>query len=136
MHLYSGTTVEFIGDTTRNLIAGKLEERFVERFRYSPGQSEVRSWQNSLSRVATVLRDADFTDHGIIVEMQLPLTSRRLDCMITGHDVNGRGAAVVIELKQWDKVSPSPIDGSEPSSKLSTKLTARRAAPGVAGCRG
>jgi len=111
MHLYSGTSVEFIADATRHTIAGKLEQRFVERFRYSPGQSEVRSWQNSLTRMAGVLRDVDLTDHGVVVELQLPLSSRRLDCMITGHDTSKQPSAVIVELKQWDAVSPSPVDG-------------------------
>src|SRR4051794_21913005 len=35
-----------------------------------------------------------------------------------------------------DAGSPSPIDGSDPSSKFSTKLTARRAAPGQVGVGG
>jgi len=111
MHLYSGTTIDFIADATRNTIAGKLAERFEERFRYKPPQSEVRSWQNSLARMAGVLRDVDLTDHGIVVELQLPLSSKRLDCMITGHDASDHGSAVIVELKQWDEVSPSPVDG-------------------------
>jgi hypothetical protein len=111
MHLYSGTSVEFISDATRNVIAEKLEQRFLERFRYSPGKSEVRSWQNSLSRMAGVLRDVDLTDNGVVVELQLPLSSKRLDCMITGHDGSDRASAVIVELKQWDAVSPSPVMG-------------------------
>ncbi len=111
MYLYSGSSIDFIADATRDVIAGKLKERFEQRFRYSPGQGEVRSWQNSLSRMATVLRDADLTDHGVVVELQLPLSSKRLDCMITGHDPIGRTSAVIVELKQWDRVTPSPIDG-------------------------
>jgi hypothetical protein len=111
MHLYSSTSVEFIRDATRDVIAGKLKDRFEQRFRYTPPASEVRSWQNSLSRMATVLRDADLTDHGVVVELQLPLSSKRLDCMITGHDRTGHQAAVIVELKQWDEVRPSPIAG-------------------------
>jgi hypothetical protein len=86
MYLYSSSSTEFIRDATRDVIAGKLKGRFEERFRYTPPSSEVRSWQNSLARMATVLRDADLTDHGVVVELQLPLSSKRLDCMITGHD--------------------------------------------------
>jgi hypothetical protein len=111
MYLYSSSSVDFIADATRDVIAGKLKDRFEERFRYKPGASEVRSWQNSLSRMAMVLRDADLTDHGVVVELQLPLSSKRLDCMITGHDASGTGSAVIVELKQWDEVRSSPIDG-------------------------
>lgn len=110
MHLYASSSVDFIADTTRDLIAAKLAERFEERFRYKAAESEVRSWQNSLTRMATVLRDADLSDHGVVVELQLPLSSKRLDCMVTGHDSAGRRSAVIIELKQWDEVQASPID--------------------------
>src|SRR6185369_3502039 len=33
---------------------------------------------------------------------QLPLTSKRLDCLITGHDGDEQSSAVIVELKQWD----------------------------------
>ena len=86
MHLYSGTTVEFIADATRNRIASKLEESFFSHFRYRPPKSEVRSWQNSLRAMSQALETGELTDHGVIVEYQLPLSSRRLDCLITGTD--------------------------------------------------
>lgn len=111
MHLYASSSAEFIRDATRDLIAVQLRDRFEQRFRYKPPVSEVRAWQNSLSRMATVLRDADLTDHGVVVELQLPLSSKRLDCMVTGHDQNGDKSAVIVELKQWDSVGPSPIPG-------------------------
>ena len=41
-------------------------------------------------------------DHGVILEYQLPLTSRRLDCLIMGRDNAERDNAVIIELKQWE----------------------------------
>lgn len=111
MHLYSGPTSTFVEDATRGEIASTLEARFVDYFRYAPPQSEVTAWRNSLAEMAGVIRRTDLVDHGIVVEMQLPLSSRRLDCMITGHNRDRRPNAVVVELKQWDSVEPSPIPG-------------------------
>ena len=34
--------------------------------------------------VSQVIDDAKRYDHGILLEYQLPMTSRRLDCMVTG----------------------------------------------------
>ena len=34
--------------------------------------------------MADVLQLADLKDQGILVELQLPLSSQRLDCLITG----------------------------------------------------
>lgn len=109
MHLYSGTSVDFIDQAQRNLIASRLSDRFFEQLRYRPSDSEVRSWQNSLTRMATVMELGTFTDQGVIVEYQLPLTSKRLDVMLTGHGAGGIPGAAIVELKQWDRVEPSPI---------------------------
>ncbi|CAM3954010.1 DUF2075 domain-containing protein [Bordetella bronchialis] len=46
-------------------------------------------------------------DHGILLEYQLPLSSRRLDCMVTGHTDEGRCSSVIVELKQWSEVEES-----------------------------
>ncbi len=42
--------------------------------------------------------------------MQLPLSSARLDCLLTGRDDQQNDQAVIIELKQWEVASPSEID--------------------------
>lgn len=110
MHLYTGSTTDFIADATRNLIAGKLEESFFRQFRHKPGQSEVQSWQNSLRAMAGALTLGQLDDHGVVVELQLPLSSKRLDCMITGQSDLGDDNAVIVELKQWESAAPSPID--------------------------
>ena len=110
MHLYSGSSIDFISDSTNNRIASKLEDNFFTHFRYKAPQSEVRSWQNSLRAMSSVLQTAALTDHGVIVEYQLPQTSRRLDCMVTGKDTAGKPNAVVVELKQWDEIEISPIE--------------------------
>ena len=56
-----------------------------------------------MKAVALVFLDAHLTDQGIILEYQLPLTSKRLDCLICGKDAQTKDNAVIIELKQWDK---------------------------------
>lgn len=63
----------------------------------------MNSWRNSLRAVSQVFQYAHLTDQGIILEYQLPLTSKRLDCLICGRDAAAKDNAVIIELKQWDK---------------------------------
>ncbi len=110
MHLYSGVTVDFVADATRNLIAEKLKKAFFDYFRYEVSPSELHSWQNSLRAMSDVVEVASLDDHGIVVELQLPLSSKRLDCMLTGRDGGDRAQAVVVELKQWEHAEPSPIE--------------------------
>jgi len=107
MIIYSGTSKQFIQDTVQNQIAGKLAEAFFTKLRWRPQEAEVRSWHNSLRALKDVIVHGDLTDHGILLEYQLPLSSKRLDCMISGHDRASKPNAVVVELKQWDKVSAS-----------------------------
>ena len=94
MHLYQGTSQQFIADATQARLANQIAERFFLEFRYRPGPSEVRSWQNSLGAMANVLQLADLRDQGILVELKLPLSSKRLDVLITGQNrTTGRGSA-------------------------------------------
>jgi hypothetical protein len=110
MHLYHGTTQQFIGDATQARLAYLLADRFFEEFRYKPPQSEVHAWQNSLGAMAGVLQHADLTDQGILVELKLPLSSKRLDVMLTGSNpTTKRDHAVVVELKQWTDIGRSYI---------------------------
>lgn len=107
MQLYAGTSKDFISDATRHGIANRLERAFLDAFHYKPSMQEVQSWQNSLFRMAFALQEGKFTDHGVLLEYQLPLSSRRLDCMVTGHSEGGQPYSVIVELKQWSDVEES-----------------------------
>ncbi|WP_354684725.1 DNA/RNA helicase domain-containing protein, partial [Cupriavidus necator] len=111
MQLYTGSSLQFIDQTIRNAIAATLQSNFFEAYRYQPSRQEVMSWQNSLLQMAVTLQGAGLTDHGVTLEYQLPLSARRLDFMITGHDGSGAQHAVVVELKQWGDVGPSDAEG-------------------------
>ena len=110
MRLYAGSSNQFLTDTTQNQIAEKLRQAFFHYYRHYPGPAEVSSWQNSLRALSLVFIDAKLRDHGVILEYQLPLMSRRLDCMISGNDSSEKGNAVIIELKQWSKCKESSCD--------------------------
>ena len=103
MRLYAGNSQQFISDTVHNQIAEKLKLAFFNYFRFYPSHSEINSWRNSLRAISQVFQHANLVDHGVILEYQLPLTSKRLDCMICGRDKDRKENAVIVELKQWDK---------------------------------
>lgn len=109
MHLYEGTSVAFIEDATLSRIGDKIAASFFEHFRYRPAASEVAAWKNSLRAMADTVQYAHLDDHGVIVEWQLPLSSRRLDVLLTGVDPEGRPNGVIVELKQWDQVFPTTV---------------------------
>ena len=107
MRLYSGSSKQFIEDTAWNQISEKLRESFFSNFRYNPSPSEVNSWRASLSAMAHVFQLAQLMDHGVMLEYQLPQSSKRLDCLICGRNGEKRDNAVIVELKQWSKCSES-----------------------------
>ncbi len=109
MRLYAGSISEFVLDTLQNTIATKLETAFIDYFGYHPSDAEVRSWRTSLRAIKDVFEVSEFHDHGVILEYQLPLNSRRIDCMICGRDENGKDHSVIIELKQWEKAEVSEV---------------------------
>jgi uncharacterized protein len=37
----------------------------------------------------------------VLLELQLPPTSERLDCLVTGYDGKNAANAVIVELRQW-----------------------------------
>lgn len=108
MRLYSGTSQQFIEDTIQNQIAEKLRLSFFNYYRCYPSDSEVRSWRNSLRAIKDIFQLANLIDHGVVLEYQLPLTSKRLDCLICGKDEKKVSNAVIIELKQWEKCFEAP----------------------------
>lgn len=110
MRLYSGMSEAFVLDTVRNQIATKLEAAFFDYFRYRPSPGEVGSWRNSLRAIAQIVDHAGLDDHGVLLEYQLPLSSKRLDFLICGLDENDQQRAVVVELKQWERCDSSQID--------------------------
>src|SRR5439155_1149362 len=110
MRLYSGSSRQFVEDTYQNRIAEKIKESFLRQLGHSPPHSEVNAWENSLRAMAMVFQHADLMNHGVIVEYQLPLSSKRLDCMICGRDDEEKDNAVIIELKKWGSCMEADVE--------------------------
>jgi hypothetical protein len=81
-----------------------LQDRFKAAHGYRAGESEVRSWRESLPALADVLSRAPkpVEDCLVYLEYGMPGSSSRADVVIAGLDTNGYRCAVVVELKQWD----------------------------------
>jgi hypothetical protein len=110
MRLWAGQSTHFIRDTVHNQIAEKLKSSFFRHYRYEPPPSEVHAWRNSLRAMAQVFEVGGLDDHGVMLEYRLPLTSKRLDCLVCGRDASGADQAVIIELKQWERCADAVGD--------------------------
>ena len=112
MLVYAETREQFTNDVFSNRIENVILEAFRLRLGISTSESEIRSWRNSMQYVNNVLLSADIAaDAGVAVEFKIPLTSRRIDFILTGTDDADRDSAIIVELKQWSDVKPTEKDG-------------------------
>jgi hypothetical protein len=102
-------SVRAFNESTQN--PSVIEKQLSELLRHHTGGSasagEARSWSNSLPVLARDLVDAGLQDVEVLLEFQLPLTSKRADAVLAGrHPKTGRPSYVVVELKQWTAAAP------------------------------
>ena len=103
MIIYQNTKGGFISDVRDNLIADKIEEEFKLHNINHNNLAEYRAWANSLQYMRNALDDNEISDEcKLAIEYQIPLTSKRVDFLISGTDEFDKSNIVVIELKQWE----------------------------------
>ncbi len=75
------------------------------------GSPEYQAWHNSLGNAMFhVVNTTEIPDDaGVAVEYRINGRRQRIDFIITGVDEIGRTNLVVVELKQWTVVEPSPL---------------------------
>ncbi len=79
-----------------------LSEQMALRAGRVAAQAERRSWARSIPALRADLLDAGLDDVEVLLEYQLPLTSKRADVILVGrHPRSGLPSYVVVELKQW-----------------------------------
>lgn len=109
MLIYSGTKSSFVADVTDQRLTGILERLLREKMKHRVSPSEKRAWNNSMMYMQMVVSDSGIPeDSGIAIEYNVPLTSKRVDFIITGYDGEGREHADIIELKQWSNAEAVP----------------------------
>ena len=107
--MYTGDKREFLDDVLNGIIETKIESLLRSKMKRGVGQSEKRSWKNSLQYMHMVLSDTEIpSNSGVAIEFNIPLSSKRVDFILTGLDQKLKNQAVIIELKQWSEVHPVP----------------------------
>jgi hypothetical protein len=90
-----------------------MTEQMLFRQMRRPSPAEQRSWARSIPALARDLMDAGLGEAEVLLEQQLPLTSRRVDAIVAGqHPKTGRPSYVVVELKQWSEAETYEGDSS------------------------
>ena len=111
MIIYSATRAEFTSDVFSNQIEKKIIDAFKMRLGWRAPRAEIESWKNSMQYMNNVLLAAESPDDaGVAIEYQVPLTSKRVDFILSGADEDRRDTAIIVELKQWSDVEATTKD--------------------------
>lgn len=93
-------------EVLEDTIAYSIRDNIRKKMNRRTGEAEFRSWVNSLEYMYKVLNDDDIPEEsGIAIEYNLPNTAKRVDFLISGYDNKQFPNVVIIELKQWEKLS-------------------------------
>ena len=110
MIIYADTKRDFMERVSNDTVADYLEEKILEKLRRKTGASEKKSWGASLARMGLILGSSSVPDDaGVAIEYVIPMSSKRIDILISGFDEQGASHVVIVELKQWSEVKA--VDG-------------------------
>ena len=106
MIVYDGLKRDFLQSVDNDTIALEIEENILQKMGRHTVKNEFISWDNSMQYMYKVMNDPEIPeDAGIAIEYNIPQTSKRVDFMISGYDIDGRPGMVIIELKQWSELN-------------------------------
>ena len=106
MIVYKATKKQFVKDFTEGCIEDIVKLSVLKKLNKKVGDSEYRSWANSLPMMGLLLTGDDIpSTAGIAIEYSIPSTQNRIDFIITGQNDSGQNQAVLVELKQWSTAS-------------------------------
>lgn len=111
MIVYHTTKEGFMNDILSNDIDKRIDDAFYERLGYHTSKNEIRSWKNSMMRIYAIITDQEIPmSAGITIEYQIPLSSNRIDFIISGYNEEKQKKVIIIELKQWETAQKTPKD--------------------------
>ncbi len=112
MIIYLATREVFLQHVREQRIEEEVRERYIAITGHKVAANEFRAWQNSLQCVGNVLQfEAIPRELGVAIEYRIHNTAKRIDLLLSGHNATGAPAAVIVELKQWETVEPTELDG-------------------------
>jgi len=114
MLVYESTKSGFTDDVLEGQLVPKIKRGYESQGIGMGGSGEVRAWKNSLQYMHSVLSGSAVpADAGVAIEFKIPLTSRRIDVLLSGYDETNSANVVIIELKQWEGDSTQPVDAKD-----------------------
>lgn len=112
MLVYVSNKAEFINDVRTNAIDEKIHKSFQRHLGKHVSQQEVNSWRNSMMYMGNILADVGIPpDAGVAIEYTIPQSNKRIDFILTGRGNNKQDTVIIVELKQWETVKTTKLDG-------------------------
>ena len=106
MIIYDGLKTDFMKSVENETLADEIEAEIFEKMGRHTQKNEFMSWVNSMSRMYMVIKDDEIpNDAGIAIEYNIPQTAKRVDFIISGYNEKSTPEMVIVELKQWEKLS-------------------------------
>ncbi len=101
MLAYNKTYDGFCHDINSGQIVPQIQKALHRDF----SQSEKKAFRNSLSSVKNALSNVSIPSGAQVgLELNVPLTNKRIDFVIAGEDNEHHKNVVIVELKQWERV--------------------------------
>lgn len=111
MIIYRNDKAGFLHDAFEEEIEDVVLESYHKQTGGQVSRNEIRSWASSLMYMAKVVKTDDIPDNaGIAIEYTIPQTNKRVDFIISGKTDDDQATAIIVELKQWDKVELTDKD--------------------------
>ena len=114
MLVYENTKAGFLDDALEAQLVPKIKQGYQSQGLGMGSPGEVRSWKNSLQYMHSVLSGSSVpSDAGVAIEFKIPLTSKRIDFLVSGYDATDNANVVIIELKQWEGDSTERVEAQD-----------------------
>lgn len=111
MIVYQSSKKGFLDDVLTNDIENIVHRAFIEHLGRHTSYHEVLSFKNSLGYMYRIMDDAEIPlDSRISIEFQIPLTSKRIDFIVSGLNEEQKEQVIIIELKQWSSAGLTQKD--------------------------
>lgn len=111
MIIYRNDKAGFLRDAFEHDIEDVVLASYREQTGKGVSKQEIRSWASSLVYMAKVMNTDDIpSTAGVAIEYTIPQSSKRVDFIVSGKTAENQSAAVIVELKQWDKVELTEKD--------------------------
>lgn len=114
MLIYENTVGGLLDDIDADQLVEEIDAAFADSGMGGVSPGERQAWRNSFQYVDRVLLRSDVPeDIGVAIEFKVPLTSNRVDLMLSGRDADGNENIVVMELKQWEGETTERVEGND-----------------------